>query len=287
MIDRIVAEFGQTDAYPVSTPMVENANSFLTRPPADEILSEEEKTSLAKLPYRSLIGQLLYPSLGSRPDISFAVQKLSKFLDCYRRSHWDAAIRIIRYLKGTRELHLWLGGENIDLRGFTDSSWGDCLDGRKSSMGYCYTLGGGLVSWSAKKQKVVATSSTEAEYITASEACKEGLWLRTMLSLMNLPISRKHSQYPQHEKKTKMVSRSTVIIMVLFAWHLTPIPFTFETLRYPLPFHTSVCRRREDIYPTSSNILQPCRHLHKTSFYNTLHTIPRTARTMLRARRSG
>ena len=65
MIDRIIAEFGQTDAYPVSTPMVENANSFLTRPPADEVLSEEEKSSLTKLPYRSLIGQLLYPSLGS------------------------------------------------------------------------------------------------------------------------------------------------------------------------------------------------------------------------------
>ena len=91
------------------------------------------------------------------------------------------------YLKGTKELHLRLGGEEIDLAGFTDSSWGDCLDGYKSSMGYCYTLGGGIVSWSAKKQKVVATSSTEAEYIAASEACKEGLWLRTMLSLLGLP----------------------------------------------------------------------------------------------------
>ena len=92
MIDRIVAEFSQTDAYPVSTPMVENANLFLTHPLTDEVLTEEEKLSLAKLPYRSLIGQLLYPSLGSRPDISYAVRKLLEFLDCYRRSHWDAAI---------------------------------------------------------------------------------------------------------------------------------------------------------------------------------------------------
>ena len=92
MIDRIVAEFGQSDAYPVSTPMVENANSFLTRPPAGEVLSEEEKSSLAKLPYCSLIGQLLYPSIRSRPDISFVVRKLSEFLNCYRCSHWDATI---------------------------------------------------------------------------------------------------------------------------------------------------------------------------------------------------
>ena len=79
------------------------------------------------------------------------------------------------------------GGESIDLRGFTDSSWGDCLDARRSSIGDCYTLGGGVISWSAKKQKVVATSSTKAKYITTSESCKEGLWLCMMLSLIPLP----------------------------------------------------------------------------------------------------
>ena len=189
MIDRIVEAFGQTDAYPVSTPMVEGANSFLKRPAEDENLSEDEKRALAKLPYRSLIGQLLYPSLGSRPDIAYAVRKLSEFLDCYRRSHWDAAIRVVRYLKGTRDLRLRLGGGEMTLAGFTDSSWGDCHDGRRSSMGYCYTMGSGLISWSARKQKVVATSSTEAEYIAASESCKEAVWLRTMLSLLPLPTS--------------------------------------------------------------------------------------------------
>ena len=95
MINRIVEEFRQTDAYPVSTPMVENANSFLTQPPVDEVLSEDKKSTLAKLPYRTLIGQLLYPSIGSRPDIAYAVWKLSELLDCYRHSHWDAAIRVV------------------------------------------------------------------------------------------------------------------------------------------------------------------------------------------------
>ena len=99
MIDRIVKTFGQNDAYPAATPMVENANSFLKRPHPDEHLSTEEKAALAKLPYCSLIGQLLYPSLGSRPDIAYAVRKLSEFLDCYRRSHWKAAIRVVCYLQ--------------------------------------------------------------------------------------------------------------------------------------------------------------------------------------------
>ena len=98
--------------------MVEDTNSFLTRPPADEVLTEEELSSLAKLPYRPLIGQLLYPSLGSHPDIFYVVQKLSEFLDCYRRSHWDAAIRIVCYLKGTRDLWLRLGGGTIDFQRF-------------------------------------------------------------------------------------------------------------------------------------------------------------------------
>ena len=155
MIDRIVESFGQADAYPAATPMVENANSFLKHPQPDKQLSEEEKVYLAKLPYRSLIGQLLYPSLGSRPDIAFAVQKLSEFLDCYRRSHWEAAICVVRYLKGTRDLRLKLGGGGMLLKGFTDSSWGNCQDRCKSSMGYCSTIRSGMISWSARKQKVV------------------------------------------------------------------------------------------------------------------------------------
>ena len=84
----------------------------------------------------------------------------------------------------------------MTLKGFTDSSWGDCQDGRRSSMGYCYTMGSGIISWSARKQKVVATSSTEAEYIAASQSCKEAIWLRTMLSLMPLPISRPSDTSP-------------------------------------------------------------------------------------------
>ena len=101
MINRIVDAFGQNDAYPAKTPMVENANTFLKQPLPDEQISEDEKAALAKLPYRSLIGQLLYLSLGSRPDICYAVRRLLEFLDCYRRSHWDVAIHVIRYLKGT------------------------------------------------------------------------------------------------------------------------------------------------------------------------------------------
>ena len=71
--------------------------------------------------------------------------------------------------------------------GFTDSSWADDCDNRHSSMGYCFTLGSGIISWSAQKQKTVTCSSTEAEYIAASESCREAVWLRMMLSQLNQP----------------------------------------------------------------------------------------------------
>jgi len=121
----------------------------------------------------------MYLAVGTRPDISYTVSKLTQFLDCYREPHWNAAIRVLRYLKGTRELSLILGGDpNVELLGFSDSSYADCLDTRRSSMGYCFSLGGAVFSWSSRKQKTVACSTCDAEYIAASESCRETVWLR-------------------------------------------------------------------------------------------------------------
>jgi len=98
----------------------------LRRPDPSE-MTAHDKAELAKFPYRSLVGCLLYLSVASRPDITYAVQQLSQFLDSYSYAHWNAAIRIVRYLKGTRELKLVLGGTNpISLVGFTDSNWANC-----------------------------------------------------------------------------------------------------------------------------------------------------------------
>jgi hypothetical protein len=180
LIDRVITQFGQQDAYPNKTPM--DPGLKLRRPTPSDI-SPEDQIELAKLPYRSLVGCLLYLSVASRPDITYAVQQLSQFLDSYSFAHWNAAIRVVRYLKGTRELKLILGGRNpVDLTGFTDSDWANCLDTRRSIGGYSFTLGSGVVSWSTRKQKTVASSSCEAEYTAAFECAKEAIWLRTLLS---------------------------------------------------------------------------------------------------------
>ena len=106
--------------------------------------------------------------------ITYAIQQLSQFLDSYSFIHWNAAVQVVHYLKGTRDLHLTLGGNNkINLLGYMDSDWANCLDTRRSISGYCYTLGSGLISWNAKKQKTVAASSCKAEYVAAFETARE------------------------------------------------------------------------------------------------------------------
>ena len=123
-----------------------------------------------------------------QPDITYAVQQLSQFLDSYMYAHWNAAIRVVRYLKGTWDLKLTLGSHKpIELLGLTDSDWANCLDTRRSIGGYSFTLGSGLISWTARKQKTVATSSCKAEYTAAFEAAKESIWLRNLLINIGFP----------------------------------------------------------------------------------------------------
>jgi hypothetical protein len=180
LIDKIIQQFGQQNSHPVSTPM--DAGLKL-RPVDKSTLPQLEAERLTRTPYRSLVGCLIYLAVGTRPDISYAVQQLSQFLDCYTQSHWVAAVRVVRYLKGTRDLELTLGGANdIKIVGFTDSDWANCPDTRRSVGGYMFTLGSGPISWQSRRQRTVATSTCEAEYTAAFEASKEAVWLRTLLT---------------------------------------------------------------------------------------------------------
>jgi hypothetical protein len=175
LIDRIIAQFGQLDASPLSMPI---APGLKLRRVDLATLSETDRHTLSKLPYRSLVSSLLYLAVSSRPDISYAVQQLSQYLDCFTFAHWNATIRVVRYLKGTRSLRLHLGGSHdLTLTGYTDSDWANCLDTRRSVGGYAFSLGSGIVSWNARKQKTVAASSCEAEYVAAFNAAKENSWL--------------------------------------------------------------------------------------------------------------
>ncbi|TFY64059.1 hypothetical protein EVG20_g6068 [Dentipellis fragilis] len=185
LINRVLTQFRQQDADPAPSPMEPSLK--LAWPDQSIELSKEEYNILAVTPYRSLVGCLMYLAIGTRPDIAFAVRRLTGFMDCYHREHWNAALRVVRYLKGPKDLVLTLGGEQIQLVSFTDSDYANCTDTRRSIGGYCFALGTGIISWASRKQRIVTDSTCYAEYIAAHEASKECLWLRHLLSGLDIP----------------------------------------------------------------------------------------------------
>jgi hypothetical protein len=122
----------------------------------------------------------MYCMLGTRPDIAYAVGALSQFASNPGKAHWQAVKRVMRYLQGTKELCLTYSS-SIDVLGYTDADWGGDQDNRRSTSGYLFKIGDGAISWSSKKQRTVALSSTEAEYMAATQATKEAVWLCLLL----------------------------------------------------------------------------------------------------------
>ena len=122
--------------------------------------------------------------LGTRPDIAFAVAILSRFTAYPRTKHAKALNRVFRYLNGTIHIGITYSRSESPIPiGYSDSDYGGTVvkEGRKSIFGYIFFLAGGSVSWSCKRQSVVATSSTEAEYIAQYNAAREAIWIQTFL----------------------------------------------------------------------------------------------------------
>ncbi|GJW31769.1 putative ribonuclease H-like domain-containing protein [Tanacetum coccineum] len=130
---------------------------------------------------KSMIGSLMYLT-ASRPDIMYAVCVCSRFQVTPKTSHLNAVKRIFKYLKGKPHLGLWYPRESpFDLEAFSDSDYGGSNLDRKSTTGGCQFLGQRLISWQCKKQTIMATSTTEAEYVAAANCCGQVLWVQNQL----------------------------------------------------------------------------------------------------------
>lgn len=171
----MLVKYGMDQCRPISTPMIPNTHLV----PA----TDEEKEAFVKSGenYRRAVGLLNYLVLCTRPDLALVASQLSQFLDCPGTLHWAAFKRVLRSLSHTRHTGLTLGGGKIVLEGYSNSDYAGCPHTRQSITGYVMLVGGGCVSWRARKQTTVATSSTEAEYRAAYEATQEILWLRQLL----------------------------------------------------------------------------------------------------------
>ncbi|HEV7736248.1 MAG TPA: reverse transcriptase domain-containing protein, partial [Chlamydiales bacterium] len=173
-IQKILGRFGMTECKPTYSPML--TGHYL-------LAAEEEQDTELRTKYQSFVGSLMYAMLGSRPDICFAITKLAQFGSNPTKEHLSAAQRVMRYLGTTADLKLIYGKENsTNLCGYSDSDWASDPNNRVSITGYVYILNGGAIAWASRKQRTVALSSTEAEYMALTETVKHAKW---MLNLAN------------------------------------------------------------------------------------------------------
>ncbi|KAJ4816146.1 hypothetical protein LUZ62_028712 [Rhynchospora pubera] len=156
--------------------------------PSDSLTADDATQFHDPQLYRSIVGALQYATL-TRPDISFAVNRVSQFMQTPSINHWTAVKRILRYLSGTIHHGLrFTYGHPLTLHAYSDSDWAGCAIDRRSTTGFCIYLGGNLVSWSAKKQPTVSRSSTEAEYRSLALTSAEILWLRYLLAELHVAM---------------------------------------------------------------------------------------------------
>ncbi|XP_016177623.1 uncharacterized protein LOC107619899 [Arachis ipaensis] len=181
----LLRDTGFKHCKPASTPMDYGAK-----------LSKDDGDSLPdSSDYRKIIGKLLYLS-NTGPDISFAIGKLSQFLDCPTPNHLQAAHRILRYIKNSPAAGLFFSANSdLSLTGFFYFDWAGCPNSRRSVLAYCFYVGSSLVTWKIKKQVTVAVSSSEVEYQALALATREAQWLSYVLKDLGAFLSKPVNLY--------------------------------------------------------------------------------------------
>ncbi|GJS93946.1 zinc finger, CCHC-type containing protein [Tanacetum coccineum] len=169
-IEKILKKFNREDCSPVGTPMdlVENL-----KPNTGKLVDQLE--------YSRAIGCLMYAMTSTRPDIAYAVGRLSRFTSNPSRQHWKAITRVFKYLRGTMNYGLSYMGYPSVLEGYSDASWINHVEDSSSTSGWVFLLGGGAISWASKKQTCITGSTMESEFVALAAAGKEAEWLRNLI----------------------------------------------------------------------------------------------------------
>jgi Reverse transcriptase (RNA-dependent DNA polymerase) len=214
-VKKILARFNMENCQGKATPL--ETTSQLSEEMGPQ--TEEEREWMKRVPYREAVGSLMYLMISTRPDIAAAVQYVSRFGANPGVPHWRAVQRILQYLQKTKGYGLKFQRQGeVKITGHCDSDWGGCKDTRRSTTGYVFQLGGASISWSSRRQKTVALSSCEAEYMASCEATREVIWETKLLSDLGYkgltPVhifsdsqsAMKIMENPVHHDKTKHIA---------------------------------------------------------------------------------
>ena len=214
-LERVLVKFKMENCVPKATPCDSNANKIRT----DDSLELADP----KL-YREMIGSLIYVMTGTRPDLCYAISLLSQFMSRPKKVHLGLAKHVLRYIKGTLDYSLKFrkSDEMLNLIGFCDSDWGNSED-RHSVSGYVFKMcnDGSPISWRSQKQRTVALSTCEAEYIALASATQEAKFLyqlyidmiqassEKLVNSVNIYVDNQGAislaRNPVHHKRTKHI----------------------------------------------------------------------------------
>ncbi|KAG7556871.1 Integrase catalytic core [Arabidopsis suecica] len=197
----LLSQVGKLGAKPAKTPLEDdykaNRKGELDNKPFEDVTQ-----------YRRLVGKLIYLTI-TRPDICFAVNVVSQHMQAPTLHHWNMVTRILKYLKGAPGQGIWMGcNKNTELVGYCDADYAGDTKDRRSTTGYCTFIGGNLVTWRSKKQKVVSLSSAEAEYRAMRKLTTELMWLKALLKDFGIDTPKPITMHCDNQAAIHIASNS-------------------------------------------------------------------------------
>src|SRR3990167_2624399 len=203
-IEETIEQFNIKDAKPLYTPIDPSIKLSTTQCPT----TEQEIQKMKAYPYRELIGKLNYLSLNTRPDIAVSVSKLSRFMNNPGLIHWKMAIKVLRYVKTTKDFCLVLQPTDDRLCVYTDADWAGEIDDRRSTSGHCILFGGSLVSWKTKLQSAISLSTMESEFYALTYALQEVKAVNHVLEEINIKQEQPIVIYEDNQSTIKFSNNS-------------------------------------------------------------------------------
>lgn len=202
----IVSEAGLSGCKPAIIPIEQNTK--LTTHEYDSSSSPSIDDSLLEDPsvYQRLVGKLIYLTM-TRPDICYAVQILSQFMHKPKQSHMNAALKVVKYLKGCPGLGIFLSRDcDMKMMAYCDTDYATCPMTRRSITGFCIKIGKSLISWKTKKQSTVSLSSAESEYRAMAKTVCEIIWIRGLLADLGVQVDGPSKLFCDNDAALKLAA---------------------------------------------------------------------------------